>query len=178
MAKHQATKAVVRQRTEEILAIRLAGAEFWDAREFVRKQETEPGTPWTLTEGQKPLSDPQLWRYLKRADALAAESTRSTRPKRIRQHIAKRRYLYAKAVAAGDYGKALAILDSEAKLLGLFAPEKTEVTGKGGQPILSLDAIVAAIVRAEEGGSDEANAIDAGTGTGVAPPDDGSEALP
>ncbi len=118
--KKPAPAIVVQQRVEEVLGIRLAGAEFWDVREYARGMEKRPGSAWLLAADEPPLSDGQLWRYIARADKLAMESTRSTRKTRVRNHIAKRRYLYAKSVASGDYGKALAILDSEAKLLGLF----------------------------------------------------------
>jgi hypothetical protein len=123
-AKRAATKQQAERRTEEVLAWRLAGAEFWDVRESVRDYEKEAGNVWTLPPGEEPLSDGQIRRYIQRADRMAAESTRATRKTRIRQHIAKRRFLYAKAVASGDIGKALAVADSECKLLDLFPKER------------------------------------------------------
>jgi hypothetical protein len=123
----KATKAQIQARVEEVLAIRLDGAEFWHIREYAREKEQEEGSPWHLAEGQKPLSDPQLWRYIARADKLIAESCRASRKKLLRRHLAQRRSLYAKAVSAGDYRAALACLDSETKLLGLteFPPGAT-----------------------------------------------------
>jgi hypothetical protein len=116
----KATKAQVEQRVQEVLRIRLDGAEFWDVREYAREKEHEEGSPWQLAEGQKPLSDGQLWRYMARADKLIAESCRASRKKLLRRHLAQRRNLFAKAVSQGDIRVALATLDSEAKLQGLF----------------------------------------------------------
>lgn len=116
----KATKATIQARVEEVLAIRLDGAEFWHIREYVREKEQEDGSPWRLADGQKPLSDPQLWRYLARADRMIAESCRSSRKKLLRQHLAKRRNLYAKAVSQGDIRAASSLLKDEAELLGLY----------------------------------------------------------
>jgi hypothetical protein len=119
----KATKAQIEARLTELLRIRLDGAEFWDVREYVREKEQEEGPPWKLAGGQKPLSDGQLWRYLGRVDRLIAESCRASRKKLLRRHLAQRRNLFAKCVAAGDYRAALAAADSEAKLLGLHDDE-------------------------------------------------------
>ena len=123
------------QRVEEVLRIRLDGAEFWDVREYVREKELEEGSPWFLEEDRPPLSDSQLWRYVAKADAAIAESCRASSKKLVRRHLAQRRSLYAKAVSAGDFRVALAALDSEAELLGLFPPKKKELTGANGSPL-------------------------------------------
>jgi hypothetical protein len=132
----KASKAIVQKRVEEVLAIRLDGAEFWDVREFVREQEQEEGSAWHLTEGQKPLSDSQIWRYLAKADKMVAESCRASRKKLLRRHLAQRRNLYAKAVSQGDVKAALAAARDEAELLGLYPARKTELTGKNGAPVV------------------------------------------
>jgi hypothetical protein len=116
----KATKAQVQTRVEEVLRIRLDGAEFWDVREYAREKEQEKGSAWELPKGGKPLSDGQLWRYISRADDLIAASCRASRKKQLRRHLAQRRNLFAKAVSQGDIRAALAVLDSEAKLLALF----------------------------------------------------------
>jgi hypothetical protein len=77
-----------------------------------------------------------LWRYISRADKLIAESCRSSRKKLLRRHLAQRRNLFAKAILAGDYRTALAVARDEAELQGLYPAKKTEVTGKGGSPIV------------------------------------------
>ncbi len=116
----RATKAIIQARVEEVLRIRLDGAEFWDLREYARDKEKEPGSAWELKRGERPLSDGQLWRYIAKANKLVAESSRASRGRLLRQHLAMRRNLYAKAVSQGDVRAALAAADSEAKLRGLF----------------------------------------------------------
>jgi hypothetical protein len=149
----KATKAQAKSRVEEILRIRLDGAEIWDVREYVREKEREEGSPWHLAEGQKPLSDSQLWRYMAAADKLIAESCRASRKKLLRRHLAQRRNLYAKAVSQGDVRAALAVLRDEAELLRLYPSRNLQLTGKGGAPIYPpLEAIVAALIEAERSG--------------------------
>lgn len=131
----KATKAVVVRRVEEVLRIRLDGAEFWDVREYAREKEQEAGSAWQLPEGGKPLSDGQLWRYIGMADKMIAGSCRASRKRLLRRHLAQRRNLYAKAVSQGDIRAALAVLDSEAKLTGLFEDELNRMVEKLAQQI-------------------------------------------
>jgi hypothetical protein len=151
----KATKAQVEARVTELLRIRLDGAEFWDVREYVREREQEDGSPWRLAEGQKPLSDSQLWRYLARVDRLIAASCRASRKKLLRRHLAQRRALYAKAVSQGDTRAALACVRDEAELLGLYPPKRTEVAGPAGGPLIfSVEEAVAADRELEEAQGD------------------------
>jgi hypothetical protein len=127
--KAKPTKAQVEARVDEILRIRLDGAEIWDVREYVREQEQTQGSHWHLAEGQNPLSDSQLWRYIAKSDRLLAETCRASRKKVVRRHLAQRRNLFAKALSAGDYRAALAAAESEARLQGLF-----EITPRAAKP--------------------------------------------
>ena len=131
-----ATKAQVRARAEEVLRIRLDGAQFWDVREYVRENEPKAGSSWFLADGAKPLSDGQLWRYIAKADALIAESCRASRKKLIRRHLAQRRNLYAKAVTSNDLRTALACVQDEAALLDLYPAKRAELTGKGNATLV------------------------------------------
>lgn len=119
------TKAQVEQRVAEILSIRLAAAQIWDVREYVREKEQEDGSPWQLAKDQKPLSDSQLWRYIHKADQEISSSVLASRKKALRRHKARREYLYGLAVHQGDVRAALSVLDSDAKLFGLFEDELT-----------------------------------------------------
>lgn len=130
--KAKATKAIIARRVEEVLRIRLDGAEFWDVREYAREKEQEAGSAWELPKGGKPLSDGQLWRYIGMADKMIAESCRASRKKLLRRHLAQRRNLYAKAISQGDVRAALAVLQDEAKLTGLYAPVKVAPTNPEG----------------------------------------------
>jgi hypothetical protein len=117
------TKAEVNARIEEILRIRLDGAELWDIREYVREMEGKEGSPW---KSDKPLSDSQLYRYIARTDRLIAESCRSSRKRLMRRHLAQRRNLFAKAVNTGDLRTALAVAADEARLLRLYDDPPTK----------------------------------------------------
>jgi hypothetical protein len=170
------TKAQVEARVTEILRIRLDGAEIWDVREYVREKEKEEGSVWQLPEGQKPLSDSQLWRYIAKADNAAHESCRASRKKLLHRHLAQRRNLYAKAVSQGDVRAALAVLDSAAKLQSLFptVPKPTDEqhpASAGGDE--ESGAVLAALRAAldRRGGADRPP-----DGTGADGPASGAEA--
>ncbi|HVK12876.1 MAG TPA: hypothetical protein VM597_29255 [Gemmataceae bacterium] len=116
------TKAQVRARVEELLRIRLDGAELWDISEYVGQKAAEPGSVWA---GCK-LGRSQIYLYMRKVDALIAESTRGDRDKTIADHLAKRRNLYAKAVSSGDFRTALSVLRDEAELLALYPDPKAD----------------------------------------------------
>jgi hypothetical protein len=132
----KATRAIVQQRVEELLRIRLGGAGFWRIREYVRHQEAEKGSPFHLAEGHKPLSDSQLWRYLARAERLIAESCHASRQKLLAQHLAQRQKLFQRAVEKDDQKTALAILDSTAHLAGIWDAEVREALDRLRREIL------------------------------------------
>jgi hypothetical protein len=165
----QPDKALMRRRVEEILRIRLDGAEWWDCCEFVREKEEEDGSCWHLAEGDKPLSDASLRRYLARADELIAKSCRASRKKLVRRHLAQRRNLYAKALSAGDYRAALACVRDEAELLGLYPPADSGLV----REVADLKRVLAE-AEGRKGGSDGgdrgAAGGDQGAGRAGAPP--------
>jgi hypothetical protein len=134
--KAPATKAQVRARIEEVLAIRLDGAEFWHVCEYVREKEQEVGSPWHLADGAKPLSGSQIRRYIQETDKLIAESCRASRKKQLRRGLARRRNLFAKAVSQGDIRTALACQKDIDELLGLYPPKGINIGGKGGGPVV------------------------------------------
>jgi hypothetical protein len=137
MAK--ADKVLVAKRTEDLLRIRLDGARFWDLCEFVREKEVEEGSAWFLEEGSKPLSESQIRRYQQKADDLAERSFERNRKRLFREHIAKRRHLYARAVTTGDLRTALAILRDEAELLKLYPQSTVE------QRLAALEKLLASL---------------------------------
>jgi hypothetical protein len=124
----RATKAQVGARVEEILRIKLDGAEIWDLREYVKEKVEAKDPLW----GDSPLSDMTLYRYARLADELIAESCRGGRKRLLRRHLAQRRNLFAKAVSAGDYRTALAVAKDEAELQGLYPPKKVAPTTPDG----------------------------------------------
>jgi len=100
-------RTTVSQRIEEVLRIRLDGAQFHDIVQYAAEKE------WGV-------NDRQLRNYIQRADELLVERQDKSRKKVVARHLAQRQSLYARAVNAADYRTALAILDSEAKLRGLY----------------------------------------------------------
>ena len=124
----KATKVQSQRRVDDLAIFRVQGAEFRHIREYVTEKERVPESPWFLMDGQKPMSDAQLRRYVSRADKQIADDLRSTRRLRLGRHIAQRRHLYLEALAIGDIRTALAVLESEAKMLGL-RPAKDGAVG-------------------------------------------------
>jgi hypothetical protein len=115
----QASAVEIAQRIEEIMLIRLSGAAFHDVRNYA----TEKG--WQVSRAQ-------LYRYQQQADDLIADSLEKDRPRLLDLHVARRRTLYARCVESGDWRAALAIADSEARLLGLFPPTRIAPTNPDG----------------------------------------------
>jgi hypothetical protein len=149
----KADKALAARRVEDILRIRLDGAEWWDVVQFVRENQSEQGSAWFLAEGEKPLSEAMIRKYQERADKLVIESHEKSRKKLLRRHLAQRRNLYARAVTTGELATALRCLDSEALLLGLHTqrlarpvagPEKDR-KARLAESVAFYEAIVARI---------------------------------
>jgi hypothetical protein len=137
------------QRVDELVEIRLDGAQWRHVRQFVSEHAAEAGSCWEVARGQQPLSDRQLRRLMARADKVIMASTRQKRRAAIRWHLARRENLYAKAVNAGDARTALAVLRDLAELKGLYPAKQTEVTfphGMGPSP----EDVEAGRARAEE----------------------------
>jgi hypothetical protein len=147
----------VAQRVEELVCIRLDGAQWWDVRQYVSEKSSEAGSCWEVKKGEQPLSERQLRRYVRRADAVIEKSIEQDRERAIKRHLARRENMYARALNAGDIRTALAVARDESELLGLYSPKKVELTGKGGGPLLfSVEDAVQADRELEEalGGGD------------------------
>ncbi len=114
------SKVVVQQRVEEILSIRLDGAQFWDVESYVREQEAKGEPPWQIPGGATPLSTRTIWRYIEKANTLWRKACEDNRDKLLFRHLAQRKHIYTKAMAAGDYRTALAAVRDEAELLSLY----------------------------------------------------------
>lgn len=118
--KARAPDLVIQRRVDELYRLVVDGAVFSDVREYVREQEAIAESCWHLSPGQKPLSDSQLYRYLERVEEEMRAATLARRQQHLTRHLNKRRNLYAKAVAAGDIRTALAVLQDEGRLLGIY----------------------------------------------------------
>jgi hypothetical protein len=117
----KANKTKTAARVNDLVRVMLDGATVeWDIEGYVREQEREADSPWFVGEGDQPLSYCQVRRYAQKAERKLAEASRTDRAKLFSRHLAQRRGLFQKAVAQGDIRAALAVLDSEARLLALF----------------------------------------------------------
>jgi hypothetical protein len=145
----RATPAIIEQRVQAILQVRLDGAEGWDVRQYVADQEAAGEQPWKVEAGCKPLSERQIREYVTKADELIATSCRITRREALRRHKAQRRSLYARAVQAGDIGNALAVLKDLAALQDLYPAKKVKAEHSGHVHIDPLADLTAAELDAE-----------------------------
>jgi hypothetical protein len=134
-ASGRSTKRVVRQRVEEIFILRLGGAEFHDICEFARRSTDDDGKPC------KPwgVSEAQLRRYIAAADKLCKARFDAKADHLLARHLLQRRRLFAQAIEVGDYKTALAILQDEAKLEGLYPTDSGQ---SGGGPTVIVQTVV------------------------------------
>src|SRR5262245_7781952 len=111
--KMKATKAIVAQRVEDVLKIRLHGGDFADVVQYAAGDEKEGRAAWGV-------SQRQLWNYIAKSDELLEQREEPNRTRLYRRHLAQRRLLFARAVEANDLRTALAIVQDEARLQGLY----------------------------------------------------------
>jgi hypothetical protein len=140
MKRKRSTKDKVRQRVEQVLQMRLAGAQFADLRTFARENK------WRLSDGQ-------LRRYLRKTDALLAQTLEKDREKLINLQLAKLGALYARTVDTGDYRTARVLLKDEREVLGLCPPRKTDHDDDSKRPLTDeerLAEIAALLDRARQ----------------------------
>src|SRR5437588_11773661 len=120
-ATMKATKTEIDHRVNEVLKLRLGGAEFPDICQYA----SAPEQNWNV-------SDRTLWRYIQAADALCEKYFDANAQHLLSRHLLQRRQLYAHALGAGDYGTALRTLQDEAKLEKLYPPLKVAPTNPDG----------------------------------------------
>src|SRR6516164_519550 len=112
----RATKRQIEERVNEILDMLLDGAQAFEIVRFVREQQAKKDSKWHVADGEKPLSDSQIRRYVVKAEMVISDSCRASRKRLYRRHLAQRRKLYARAVCQGDVKSALAVIKDEAEL--------------------------------------------------------------
>lgn len=101
------SKAEVARRVDEVALLRLEGAQQQD----VVRHAAEKG--WGL-------QPHQVEKYIRRADALLIAARGRNLKHMIGLHLARREEIYRRAVEAKELRLALAALDSDAKLAGLY----------------------------------------------------------
>lgn len=108
------------RRIDEVVKLRIQACRLWNLRDYVRQNEENPESPWFLPDGEAPLSDGMLSRYIKDADEVILASVDRDRPRRIKTHLARREELYARAIVAGEVRVAHQVLAETAQLEGLY----------------------------------------------------------
>lgn len=110
-----------------VLKMRLSGAEWYDIIAVVNK---DGGADFPDGPGAKAwhIKERQVFKYIAAAEDLLLRHTYKDREKLIARHIAQRRAVFNNAAEAGDMRTALAVLDSEAKLLGLYPKDPGKMT--------------------------------------------------
>lgn len=111
--KTKNSEVEVARRVRELVVIRLEGALIGDVRQYAEEHG------WGVSESM-------LYKYIAKADLQITESTKEDNAAAVRRHLAKRRFLYSRSVTTGDYRTALACLQDEAELRGLYPPKKVK----------------------------------------------------
>lgn len=121
------TDPIIVQRIAEVLQLRLDGAESWDVRRYVAEREAAGTVPWQIPEGGNPLSERTIRSYVQAADAQIAATCRQSVAARRNRHLALRRNLYRRALAAEDWKAAQSVLADWAKLEDVYPTAKVNV---------------------------------------------------
>jgi len=77
------------------------------------------------------ISERQVENYITKAHTLLRESHERGQDHAVSVAVAQRQSLYALALESGDYRLGLNVLADLAKLVGIYAPTKTDITTKG-----------------------------------------------
>lgn len=126
--KPKATEPVIAARIQEILQIRLDGAETWDCMSYVAEKQQEDVFPWRMGKRTQPISERQIRRYIQQADAKIVAETMTLDPDAFRRHVAKVKAIHARAVNSGDLSNARGALNDVAELLGFYPPKKIDAS--------------------------------------------------
>lgn len=158
-------------RTREVARALLEGVLGFDIAGWIREQEANPTSAFYVDDEslRRPLCDESVRIYIRKAEALVADSFTGDRQQLLAMHLARREDLYRRAMAEGAGGFALEVLKDSAKLVGLYAPDRTEHTGANGAALPALSAMVLAIIQAENGEGHEQQRRVEGNGVGGPP---------
>jgi hypothetical protein len=112
----KASRATVEARIQEIVELRLGGAEYIDIVDPAgrnRDENGQPIEPWGVKRSQ-------IFRYIQEADKRIAGYFDARAPSLLARHLLQRRRLYAHSMEMRDLKTALAILKDEALLEQLY----------------------------------------------------------
>lgn len=118
----RATKAKVKQRTNQVAKMLMSGVNRADIVQFVSKE-------WGLDE--RTGDD-----YISRAKEAILESLDDKRDLHLAMALRRLSDLYTKTLRVDDYKGALSVQKEINKLIGLYAPERREYTGADGKDLV------------------------------------------
>jgi len=118
------TKAELENRVDTIHDMLVLGVRRADICRFVSEK-----TEWDITERQIDRYIADATELIKAAGELDREAEIATMKERLE-------LLWRKDMQIQDYKAALAVLKERGSLLGIYAPDKKEVTGKDSGPII------------------------------------------
>lgn len=134
----KSSKATVLKRIQEVSRLILAGGEFPDVRQYAAEQD------WKV-------SDRQLHRYMSVSHKRMAKAAKRNTEELVGRHLMQRRALYARCIKANDLRTALAVLNDEANLQGLYPPKKiAPTTPDGEQPYVMQTQATVTLVSLQE----------------------------
>lgn len=109
--KPKSDGAEIARRVDEVLRIRLDGAQYHDVLQYASKQGWD-------------VSPRQVSTYIRRADDLLLERMERNRKRLVARRLAQREALFARAVSGGDFRTALVILSDMDKLQGHYLGDR------------------------------------------------------
>lgn len=125
-------EAEIARRVEDIFGLVVDGQPMRVIRQFVAES-----CDWDAPERT-------MWRYKKRATDLIVVRSAEVCETVLATAVNRLERLYGRALQRGDLRTALAVQQEIARLHGLNAPTKTELTGAGGAPLIAAEADMAA----------------------------------
>lgn len=105
---HKSDKTTIALRVEEVLKIRLDGAQYHDVLQYAST------AGWGV-------SNRQVSNYILAADNLLAKRLDRNKRRSLARHLAQRDTLFARAVKAADHRTALAVIADKAKIEGHYS---------------------------------------------------------
>jgi len=120
----RSSDAVVAQRVEDIFGLVVDGQPLRVIRQYVSESCT-----WEA-------DDRTLRRYMRRATNLITERAAETCEHARDTAVARLERLFTRCITKGDNRTALAVQQEIARLHGLNAPTRAELTGLDGQPLI------------------------------------------
>jgi len=130
--ENKATVAQFEARVNKVIEMLILGLPRASAIQYVTNS-----TDWNV-------SDRQVDNYIAEANKEVEKYSQTVRERELGKAIRRLEMLFQSCMKVQDYQRALAVQKELNELLGLKAPVKQELSGRGGSPIQSLNVNVEA----------------------------------